>query len=78
MAEYAKFVRVRTTQTSRGVRATIQLPGSKTFINNNPGDYINTYLGFGSFEAGISVRAPESLWGWFINTPEASVPDNLR
>lgn len=65
--EYAKIVKVYTTVAARGFRATVVLPSKKT--NNNPGDFINFYCALAGFECGLSTKAPEPLWGWFVNAP---------
>lgn len=55
MAEYAKLVKIKTNNVSdKGFKATLQLPSSKTL----PGawDYINFYVGIGTYECGISCR----------------------
>lgn len=55
MAEYAKLVKVKTNNVNdKGFKATLQLPSSKTL----PGiyDYINFYVGIGTYECGISCK----------------------
>ncbi|OBZ16339.1 hypothetical protein A8L34_27050 [Bacillus sp. FJAT-27264] len=55
MAEYAKLVKIKTDNVSdKGFKATLQLPSSKTLPGSY--DYINFYVGLGTYECGISCK----------------------
>lgn len=60
MAEYAKLVKIKTDNVSdKGFKAKLTLPSSKTLPNE--WDYINFYVGIGTYECGISCR-DQSPW----------------
>lgn len=55
MKEYAKLVKIKTNNVSdKGFKATLQLPSSKTL--SGEWDFINFYVGIGTYECGISCR----------------------
>jgi hypothetical protein len=66
--EYAKIVRLTKSDYNRGIQTTLTLPSYVELTN--PENYINFYCGLGNYECGISIRAGEPGWHWFVNGPE--------